>query len=221
MNTLRKNSDSDLSDYKEKKVNPKKSIEDIYLSLVKNLEEISNKQKELEFRIEAIESKNEFYMQENDELNEEVNQKRIYSANLEKVICFIYDVVSKRKNEENSKLGELIKELSNSPNIATWKKNVRKISESLNESNLSSTIESEKNKSFDLLSMKRKRMEESKSKLELFGNLNQKEKDAIFDEITNLTPCMMTSPTMSPTLKKAETMCIFNSLRRSANLFSI
>lgn len=320
VNNNRKNSleDSDFSDYQSEwrggnnisssSHNPhsKKNIEEIYTDLVKNLEEVGKKQKELELKASLIEKKNDSFVNENLRLTHEMKEKRAYTKNLEIVIYFIFELMMKKRgvretdtastrlNAEDDKLYEDLSSLIiknpdfdlthiNSMIEDDEKANLmRNLMENINENVLKTVIENSLQKygltmddinltiskkgmsqsslsqfiqelnnchncekklkklpSYDfetnlssptslisttdllrslsaksksstptnftstLLNIKRKRTDESIGE---FGsgnlNLNQKEKETFFDEITGLTPQLISSPNMSPARAK-------------------
>jgi hypothetical protein len=59
-----------------------------------------------------------------------------------------------------------------------------------------------------LLSIKRKRTDESKDELETVS-FETKNKDSLFEEMTRLTPCLISSPTLSPREKNLQSKIIF------------
>jgi hypothetical protein len=102
--------ESDFSEIQESKVSPKKSLEDVYLNVVKSLDEVSQRQRELENKINAVENKNKNFIEENDLLSLEVAEKKTYTKNLEVLIILILEYLMK-KNETAT--GNYLFELKN------------------------------------------------------------------------------------------------------------
>jgi hypothetical protein len=97
-NSLRRSSiESDISEVPECKISNKKSLEDVYQNLVKNLEEVSHRQSELEIKINSMENKNKKFIEENDLLTQEVAEKKSYTKNLEMLIILILEYLMKKK----------------------------------------------------------------------------------------------------------------------------
>ncbi len=293
--------DSEFSEICElkTKATPKKSLEDIYYAVLKSLDEVSKKQTELEVKIEIIDSKNDNFIEENEAITHEIEEKKNYTKNLEVLIILILEYAMKIQKEDMiSATGDYFKEIqpikneknsnsnsiSNSNSLLSFNasigeeekagllkslmdhmgedmvrkildktliknnlkfedinlKMLRKASATPSESNINSNFTSATKtnqtiqKTFELcetnvstptsllsntdcifrsniiisksslLGTKRKRTEDSKDGNNEYesNSFNNKEKDSMFEEITRLTPCMITSPDMSPSKRK-------------------
>ncbi len=311
----RESIESDFSEVQESKVSPKKNLEDIYLGVMQSLDELNQRQKEIEIKVDSMEKKNDNISHENEIMTQEVNEKKTYTNNLEMLIILILEYLmrekedtsanyllldKKNKNEKNSQNGKNCENFENNlnnetltltskilekdPNISLVslsesldyeeKTNLLKsffgeindevlrniLEKSITNNNLEETLLSRKlvmkrslsesgcsiyaentlstqrqlelcetNMSsptslmsntdcifkgsvkiskFPILNCKRKRTEDSIGMNEYDSgaiNLNLKEKDSMFDEMTRLTPCLISSPMMSPSpLKRQE-----------------
>jgi hypothetical protein len=80
----------------------KKNLEDIYSKVLRNLEEIKSKQKEIESRIEVEKEKNESALNENISLKNEFTEKKNYTKNLEFMIILILELTA--STEKSSRL---------------------------------------------------------------------------------------------------------------------
>lgn len=324
-NSLRRSSiESEFSEVQECKISSKKSLEDVYLNVVKSLEEVSQRQSELEIKIISVENKNKKFIEENDLLTRESSEKKSHTKNLEMLIILILEYLMTKKettisnylfeyknqknidecgkpnnnlsscvnserinfdskfpalnnslcslsskfllknpnitltslaesindDEKNNLLKNLICEIKDDVFINLLDKNFIKKDINKNEINVSLKSKSKKTFSeratsassninttpntiknydcetnmstptsllspndilkgnmnlkinkFSILNTKRKRTDEFEVyELNSSGaiNLNLKDKDSMFEEITRLTPCMITSPVMSP-----------------------
>lgn len=83
--------DSDLSSILERgdKNISRKNLENIYETMMKNLQEVSKKQTELEKRIDILNKNNEEFSIQNKNLSEEYEERKKYTGNLENIIYFI------------------------------------------------------------------------------------------------------------------------------------
>lgn len=111
-----------------------------------------------------------------------------------------------------STLTQFIQELSRKCSNCSEKKGDSNDTNHSTQPSLQSTQDQHHRKIHSLIQMKRKRTDESYNEWGSGNlNLNQKEKDTIFDEITGLTPHLIASPGMSPTrAKRSESLVLSN-----------
>lgn len=280
---------------REARAKPKKGIEDIYASVLRTLEDLARKQTELEAKVDLIEENNSNLVEENNQITEEIDEKKNYTRNLETLILLILEYAAKAKKEEcdgqitpktflpderkrivnkfiikdgtslESLAGEeedkasllrtLIEEMSENPYTKNLTKNVQlkdfidKSSRDANclsfvpgnemflelcDTKLSSSVSSPTSFNsecifahslrpckLNFLSTKRKRTDDSKEGDYESGmvNFTSKNKDSLFEEITRLTPCLISSPPGSPrkNRKNEPRQPIFTSRNQSFN----
>ena len=304
----RESIESDFSEVQESKVSPKKNLEDIYLGVVQSLDELNQRQREIEIKVDSLEKKNDNISHENEIMSQEVTEKKTYTNNLEMLIILILEYLMREKEDTSANYLLLDKKNENGKNCENFENNLSNdtltltskilekdpnislvsLSESLDyeektnllksffgeinddvlknileksitknnleetllsrklvmkrslsesgcsiyaentlstqrhlefcETNMSSPTSlmsntdcifkgSVKISKFPILTCKRKRTEDSIGMNEFDSgaiNLNLKEKDSMFDEMTRLTPCLISSPIMSPSPHKRQ-----------------
>ena len=290
---------------RESRVKPKKNLEDIYSTVAITLEDLNRRQTELEGKIESMEQKNDALAEVNEQVTEDLAEKKNYTNNLETLVLVILDQAARSKQEDGSStslnltrnflfnqdgslstlassMGEeqkasIVKSLINlmieekcpqkniqiflqdKNNFSTECENENLNTKGLNdvreannsysmprrdkfqelcETNVSSptsllssnecifnvnSMSSMRTYKHPLLSSKRKRTDESKDGLDLEAgsfDLSIKNKDSLFEEMTRLTPCLISSPTLSPKNKKSfqHSICLIN--LGHSNIFS-
>jgi hypothetical protein len=84
-----------------------KTLENTYNSVLKNLEEVSKKQSELEIKIESISKENESFIKDNNCLQEEVEEKKSYTKNLESMLFFILEFLVANNSKQLLQINQI------------------------------------------------------------------------------------------------------------------
>ena len=82
----------------------KKNIENLLMDLTRNIQINSEKEKQLQIKIERVSRQNEEFMIQNQNILKEITKKNDYNKKLQTIICFIFEMMIKTQKSKNEEM---------------------------------------------------------------------------------------------------------------------